>query len=245
MSPETAVEFPVFMLLPFSIAAVVMALRVRNPRVGAWTVLATLSVVAGIFLYANAQIIAFNLHAEPVHVGQILLSAFGAAALLVVVVMLARRGTALPERPVVSEEVHGSPGWALLFGASLTGFLALSAMIPDTGVRLGLLLGALLFLALSVATYSGFHYCFTHAGLEVRVLGLRLQSVPKENIRQYDVADWSWIRGYGIRGVGANVAYVWCNTGVRVQTQAGSIFLGHAEPQRLVRDLDVLTGTVK
>jgi hypothetical protein len=68
-----------------------------------------------------------------------------------------------------------------------------------------------------------------------------LRSIPKEQIRHYQPSSWNWTGGYGIRGLGQDRAYVWGNSGVRIATAGGSVFLGHAQPQRLIHDLDVLT----
>jgi hypothetical protein len=51
--------------------------------------------------------------------------------------------------------------------------------------------------------------------------------------------------GYGIRGIGARRAYVWTNQGVRIKTGNGEVFLGHKEPERIVRDLDLITQTAR
>jgi hypothetical protein len=74
--------------------------------------------------------------------------------------------------------------------------------------------------------------------VEIRTLGFRLRSIPVEDIRRYAVESWIPVRGYGIRGIGNRRAYVWCNKGVCIQTIDGEVFLGHSEPNRIVRDLD-------
>jgi hypothetical protein len=48
------------------------------------------------------------------------------------------------------------------------------------------------------------------------------------------------LRGYGIRGVGNTRAYVWGNQVVHITTLEGEVFLGHNDPARLVRDLDMM-----
>jgi len=71
-------------------------------------------------------------------------------------------------------------------------------------------------------------------------LGFRLRSVPLAQIQDYAIQPWSWVRGYGIRGVGASRAYVWGNRVVHIRTNDGEIFLGHSNPERIVRDLDAM-----
>ena len=99
----------------------------------------------------------------------------------------------------------------------------------------------LLILASGLAAWGGFHYSFTQFGLEISTLGFRLRSIPKEQIGRYSVKPWSFFRGYGIRGVGNQRAYVWGNTGVQIETSQGTLYLGHDDPERIVRDLDMIT----
>ena len=73
------------------------------------------------------------------------------------------------------------------------------------------------------------------------MLGFRLRSISAEQIHSYAMQPWSIARGYGIRGVGNSRAYVWGNTGVDIDTLQGSIFLGHSDPDRIVRDLEMIT----
>ena len=55
---------------------------------------------------------------------------------------------------------------------------------------------------------------------------------------------WAFMRGYGIRGLGNTRAYVWCNKVVHIRLSNGDVFLGHNDPERIVRDLDMVTGVV-
>jgi hypothetical protein len=87
-------------------------------------------------------------------------------------------------------------------------------------------------------SWSGFQYCFLRQGVEIRMLGFRLRSIPKQSIVSYSIEPWAFVRGYGIRGIGNTRAYVWCNQVVHIKTSNGEIFLGHNDPERIVRDLD-------
>ncbi len=73
------------------------------------------------------------------------------------------------------------------------------------------------------------------------VLGFRLRSISKQSIVSYSIESWTLMRGYGIRGVGNTRAYVWGNKVVHIKTSNGDIFLGHSDPQCIVRDLDLVT----
>jgi hypothetical protein len=141
---------------------------------------------------------------------------------------------------VLVEEVHGSRLWGLVLASPLAVVLAVTATVPSLGIRLALSAVGLVTFGAAVMAWSGFHYLFTSAGLEIRTLGFRLRSVPAEQIREYAVARWSVSGGYGIRGIGNCRAYVWGNKGVRIKTTTGEVFLGHHEPDRIVHDLDLI-----
>jgi hypothetical protein len=40
--------------------------------------------------------------------------------------------------------------------------------------------------------------------------------------------------------MGGRIAYVWTHRGVRVDTSEGFVFLGHAQPEKIVHDLDAM-----
>jgi hypothetical protein len=243
MSREAAMEFPLIPVLLMLLVATICLVRIREPHAGSWAILGVFSVMPLALIAINQQIIAFNLGDTPIHGLPIVVAAFAAVLLCMMVFLGAKRGLALPEADVVAEEVHGSRAWALILLGPRALFAFAALRIPDIGLRLVFVPLALVFLTTGAATWSGFHYRFTHAGLEIRTLGLRLRSIPKEHIRDYRQESWNWMGGYGIRGLGEDRAYVWGNSGIRIHTFGGSVFLGHAEPQRLIHDLDVLTGT--
>lgn len=141
---------------------------------------------------------------------------------------------------VLAEETHRSRLWGLVLASPLAIVLAVTASLPNLGVRLALLAVGLVTLGAAVMAWSGFHYLFTSNGVEIRTLGFRLRFIPKEHIEEYAVANWSIAGGYGIRGLGDRRAYVWGNKGVRIKTTEGEVFLGHSEPDRIVQDLDLL-----
>jgi hypothetical protein len=92
--------------------------------------------------------------------------------------------------------------------------------------------------------WSGFQYRFLQNAVEIRLLGFRLRSIPRESIVSYSIEPWAFVRGYGIRGIGRTRAYVWGNKVVHIRTTSGEIFLGHGDPERIVRDLNMVTGFV-
>lgn len=151
-----------------------------------------------------------------------------------------RRGAPLPPAAPLAEEVHRSYLWALVFGAFTIVYFSLMASISAFGVRALLLAMGILFLLITAQAWSGFHYRFSPAGLEISTLGFRLRSIPSAEIRGYRIEHWSPLRGYGIRGIGHTRAYVWCNRVVHVTTDQGEVFLGHNDPTRIVQDLDML-----
>lgn len=151
------------------------------------------------------------------------------------------RGSALPPGVPFTEEVHSSPLWGIVIIMAGLGAVIGALQAPFGGVRLMLGLICLLIFVSGLAAWSGFHYSFTQFGLEINTLGFRLRSIPKEQIERYSIQRWSFLRGYGIRGVGNQRAYVWGNTGVQIETSQGTVYLGHDDPERIVRDLDMVT----
>jgi len=143
---------------------------------------------------------------------------------------------------LLGEETHSARAWILLILPALIVPLIAASMIPVPAVRLALALVGLIGFATIAAACSGFQYRFLKQGVEIRVLGFRLRSIPREQIQSYKAESWSALRGYGIRGVGNTRAYVWGNKVVHIKTSNGDIFLGHSDPARIVRDLDKVMG---
>jgi hypothetical protein len=148
---------------------------------------------------------------------------------------------------LLAEENHSGRWWSVVILLATSGSAtAIGLTRPPSGDAplIGLGLVGLLGIGAGAVAWSGFHYRFFRAGVEVRMLGFRLRFLPKESIVGYTVEPWSLIRGYGIRGIGRTRAYVWCNKVVHIKTSTGDIFLGHNDPERIVRDLDMVTGVV-
>jgi hypothetical protein len=147
---------------------------------------------------------------------------------------------------VLAEETHSGRVWILLIVPALIG-PAISLSQPQwrtpVVVWTAILVG-LIALGVSAMAWSGFQYRFLRHGIEVRMLGFRLRSIPKGSIVGYSIEPWSLIRGYGIRGIGSTRAYVWTNQVVHIRTSNGEIYLGHSDPERIVRDLDMVTGVL-
>jgi hypothetical protein len=143
---------------------------------------------------------------------------------------------------VLAEETHSGRPWGVLILLALIGpDIALS--LSRTAVALWpLILIDVIGLGVCAMAWSGFQYRFLRHGVEIRMLGFRLRSIPKQSIVSYSIEPWAFLRGYGIRGIGSTRAYVWCNQVVHIRTSNGEVFLGHSDPQRLVQDLDLVTG---
>ncbi len=143
---------------------------------------------------------------------------------------------------LLAEETHSGRAWSLIILLALTGPMIGVALVPSTPGRWALALVAVIAIGTFAVSWSGFQYRFLRHGVEIRMLGFRLRSIPKQSIVSYAIEPWAFSRGYGIRGIGSSRAYVWCNKVVHIKTSNGEIFLGHNDPQRIVRDLDMVTG---
>jgi hypothetical protein len=144
---------------------------------------------------------------------------------------------------VLAVETHPGGKWSFIILVALVGPLMVAALTPGR-VPWPLLLVSAIGVGAFAMAWSGFQYRFLTNGVDVRMLGFRLRSIPKQAILSYSVEPWPFIRGRGIRGIGNTRAYVWGNRVVHIRTSSGDIYLGHSDPERLVRDLDQVTGFV-
>ncbi|HMD17855.1 MAG TPA: hypothetical protein VKH18_14410 [Terriglobales bacterium] len=145
---------------------------------------------------------------------------------------------------VLAEEAHTGRAWSLIILLALLGPMIGVALVPSPGGRWAVVLIGVVAIGVFAMSWSGFRYRFLRHGVEIRMLGFRLRSIPKQSIVSYSIEPWNLIRGYGIRGIGSTRAYVWCNQVVHIKTSTGDIFLGHNNPARIVRDLDMVTGLI-
>jgi hypothetical protein len=139
---------------------------------------------------------------------------------------------------VLAEETHSGRAWSLIILLALIGPMIGVALVPSTAGRWAVALVGVIAIGTFAMSWSGFQYRFLRDGVEIRMLGFRLRSIPKQSIVSYSIEPWAFIRGYGVRGVGNTRAYVWGSKVVHIKTSNGEIFLGHNDPQRIVRDLD-------
>jgi hypothetical protein len=143
---------------------------------------------------------------------------------------------------VLAEETHSGRAWSLIILLAMMGPMIGIALARTAAVLWPSILAGVIGLGACAMAWSGFQYRFLRHGVEIRMLGFRLRSIPKQSIVSYSIEPWAFIRGYGIRGIGSTRAYVWCNKVVHIRTSNGEIFLGHSDPERIVRDLDMVTG---
>ncbi|HSZ60778.1 MAG TPA: DUF1648 domain-containing protein [Terriglobales bacterium] len=246
MSRGGAVDFGVgFMAFLLVIFTAVLFYNARHRVDGfSWAALSFCALVLGVMVKVNRGIVNYNLQGEPLRLGGVLIAIPVAAILLIAVYVVSRREPALPPSgepcasDLLAEETHSGPAMALLILLPMIGLVIAASAVPAPALRLSLALVGLIGLATLAAAWSGFQYRFLRHGLEIRALGFRLRSIPRQQIQSYAVERWSVLRGYGIRGVGNSRAYVWGNKVVHIKTLNGDIFLGHSDPQRIVRDLD-------
>jgi len=229
-----------FVLTVFTSIAFVIMKSKTMPRQLAFAMLGFFYLVVGFVFYGNHSVLQHNLTGHPVSLVPVVLGVPVAAVLIASSYLLAQRGRALAQSPILAEETHASRPFAILFLALAILELAIAASIPGAGIRAGMGVLALMFLLIAAHTWSGFHYRFTPAGLEIRTLGLRLRSIRQSQIARYRPEKWMALRGYGIRGLGNTRAYVWGNQVVHITTLEGEVFLGTNDPARLMRDLEAM-----
>jgi hypothetical protein len=236
----TALGVTALMVSVFTIVSYV-AHKTHVPDAFSWSLLGFFYLVIGFVYAGNSGVVQFNLDGQPVEIDFWTVLVPVALIALTAIFIGSKRGDSLPVTDVIAEESHGSRAWSLLFVALLLAQFAAAIAIPLPSVRIASTLLGLLFAAIAIHIWTGFQYRFSHAGVEIRTLGFRLRSIPRDEIKQYEVENWNPLRGYGIRGTGNRRAYVWGNKGVRIKTTEGEVFLGHREPERIVHDLDSIT----
>jgi len=236
----TALGITALMVVVFTVVSYV-AHKTHAPDAFSWSLLGFFYLVIAFVYAGNSGIVQFNLDGRPVEIDFWTVLVPVALIALTAIFVGSKRGASLPVTDVIAEESHGSRAWSLLFVALLLAQFAVAVAIPAPSARIASTLLGLLFAVVAIHIWTGFQYRFTHAGVEIRTLGFRLRSIPRDEIKQYEVENWNPLRGYGIRGIGNRRAYVWCNKGVRIRTTEGEVFLGHSEPDRIVRDLDSIT----
>lgn len=145
---------------------------------------------------------------------------------------------------MIAQETHSGRLWAMVILLVVVWPMISVALHPTTPARFALIGAAIVGIGVFAMAWSGFQYRFKPHGLEIRMFGFRLRSIPRSAISSYAIEPWMFIRGYGIRGIGSTRAYVWCNKVVHIRMSNGDVYLGHNDPERLVRDLDRMMGVL-
>lgn len=244
MTPQQSLTFSlvlsVILLSVFTTILLYAVRRVHQPDAVTWALLGLFYVIVGVATFISDAVLRYNLGQGSITVAPVAFTIIVAISAFVMVFLRAQRGTILPDSPLLSEETHTARRFALVFLIPATPMVASAMVVPIAGVRATLIAAALVMLGAAAMAWDGFHYLFSPAGVDIRTLGFRLRSIHAGDIRSYAVDRWNVLGGYGIRGLGDRRAYVWGNRGVRIKTSAGEVFLGHSEPEKIVRDLDMV-----
>ena len=242
MTREAALEFGVGMTVLFLVVFTVISYVLQKQKAsdaGSWALLGLFGLVVGVIYQGNSSIIDYNLSGRPISI--ITPFAFIPVVVVLLVIFLgAKRGRALPEAALIAEEKHASLLMGFILLIVLVGALAALANAPRPGARWVAIPVGLLCAACTAFAWSGFQYRFSPHGVEIRTLGFRLRSIPAAEIQDYSIEDWNLLRGYGIRGIGNCRAYVWGNKVVHIRTTQGDVYMSHDEPERIMRDLDMI-----
>ena len=146
------------------------------------------------------------------------------------------------QNDVLAVETHAGRVWSLLILPALIVPVVSLIIYPTAPARFAMVLTAVVAVGALGLVLSGFQYRFLRHGVEVSTLGIRLRTIPRQQIVSYSIESWGLPHGYGIRGIGSSRAYVWGNKVVHIKTTNGDVYLGHSDPQKIVRDLNQVTG---
>ncbi|MGO9862513.1 MAG: DUF1648 domain-containing protein [Terriglobales bacterium] len=251
MSPVQALHFGVGFIAFLLVIFTPLLLYTAHSRVDAfsWAMLAFCALVLGLMVEVNRGIVNYSVRGTPMPTGAILIPIPIAVILLIAIYIASRREpplspTASLASDLLAEETHSGRILSLIILPALIVPAIVAASVPVTALRVSMVLVALIGLAAIASAWNGFQYRFLRHGVEIRTLGVRLRSIPRGQIESYEPASWNVLCGYGIRGVGKTRAYVWGNKVVHIKTTNGDVYLGHTDPDRIVRDLDLVMGVV-
>lgn len=240
MSRAQAFRFDIFLIaFLLTIFTIVVYLSQRGSVTAAsWVVLAFCVGMLGVVCYVEESVLEFNLNRRQMDPVPVAIAVTVLAIGLILALVTLGRGRPLAAAELVRQEVQTGKKAALVMLLAVAASLLLATAVP--AVRIVMIVLSVILSTTTAMAWDGFHYLFTRHGLEVRTLGFRLKSLPREQIKNYSAVPLCPIAGYGIRGMGGRIAYVWTHRGVRVETNDGWVFLGHPEPEKIVHDLDAM-----
>jgi hypothetical protein len=213
----------------------------KTSDAASWSLLAFFYFIVGFVFFGNEKVMGYNLHGTAAALGSSFILVPLAIVIFLAVFLGSNRGEALVSENWIAEETHSSRLLAFVLLLPLLVELWVLSTTSLGAARLPLILICIFLVAVAAFAGSGFRYYFSPAGVEIRTLGYRLRSISASQITSYAIEPWNILRGYGIRGVGRTRAYVWSNKVVHIKTQQGEVFLGHNQPERIMRDLDMIT----
>ncbi len=96
---------------------------------------------------------------------------------------------------LLAEETHSGRAWVPILLLAMIG-PAIAWMAARTAFVLWpAILVAFVGIGACAMAWSEFQYRFLRHGVEIRMLGFRLRSIPKESIVSYMIEPWAFIRG--------------------------------------------------
>lgn len=239
MSRQQSLDFILWMLaIALTIGTLLLTAKTwRTVDRFSWALLGIFALLVGFLVAVNHAILSFNLRGTSVHPERMAGMLAVAVVALIVLYLGSNRHAPLPDGETLVIETHSGGLWSALILLALIGPIVGIALAPGRSPWPLIPVGVIGLGAFAMA-WSGFQYRFQQHGVEICTLGFRLRSIPRSAIVSYTVEPWAFIRGYGIRGYGRTRAYVWCNQVVHIKMSNGDVYLGHNDPERLVRDLD-------
>jgi Domain of unknown function (DUF1648) len=152
---------------------------------------------------------------------------------------------------LLAEEIQRAPLAGMFFAIATVLVISAAIKIPTSAplwVRLLVYCASPLCLWVTLQAWGGFRYRVTSTGIDVRTGGIRVCSIPKATIQDYRIAQIDPLGdfgGWGIRMLPGRRAFIWHgHEAVRIRTPQRTVYLGHDQPERLVKDLDVMMKSV-
>jgi hypothetical protein len=245
MTRQQSLDFNLAMVaIVLAVSTVILTIASWRSITGfSWVFLGFFAILLSFLLSVNQSVINYNLHGTPIHPERVVIVLAVSVAALIAVYLFTNRHAPLPGGETFTVETHASRLWGAVILVAMLGPVVALALAPGA-VRIPMILVAATGIFAFAMAWAGFQYRFMQHGLEIRLLGFRLRSIPRSAIVSYAIEPWAFVRGYGIRGLGTTRAYVWCNQVVHIKTTNGDVYLGHNDPARIVRDLDQMMSAV-
>ena len=185
MTREQSLNFNLWMIaIALVVSTIVLtAASWRSVAGFRWVLLGFFVVLLGFLLSVNQAVIDYNRYGTPIHPERVVVVLAVVVAALIATYLFSHRQMALPGGETLTVETHASRPWSALILIAMIGPIVAMALAPGA-VRIPLLLVGTIGIFAFAMAWGGFQYRFLQHGVEIRMLGFRLRSIPRNPHRE-------------------------------------------------------------